>query len=112
SSGGGSLTMTGQAVGTAQYMSPEQAAGDKTLDERADIYSLGVIGFEMLTGRTPFAGSSTLEIVARRMAEETPSVRTIRPDVPQKMADVISRCLEKLPERRWGSASEMLAYLD
>ncbi len=104
-----SLTMTGQRIGSAEYMSPEQAAGDKLIDGRTDIYSLGIMTFEMLTGKTPFAGGSTLEIVARRFTDGVPDVRTLNPDVSAEFAAVISKCLVTNPDDRWQTVEEIYA---
>jgi serine/threonine protein kinase len=105
-----SLTMTGQRIGSAEYMSPEQAAGDKTLDGRSDIYSLGLTAFEMLTGKTPFAGGSTLEIVARRFMDGAPDVRTLRKDVNHGFADSIARCLATDPKDRWQQVEDAIGF--
>lgn len=104
-----SLTMTGQRIGSAEYMSPEQAVGDKTIDGRSDIYSLGIMTFEMLTGKTPFAGGSTLEIVARRFTDGVPDVRTLQPEVSEGFSTLLAKCLETDPEDRWQTVEEMFA---
>jgi serine/threonine protein kinase len=104
-----SLTMTGQRIGSAEYMSPEQAASDKTIDGRSDIYSLGIMTFEMLTGTTPFAGGSTMEIVARRFTEGVPDIRTLQPEISSGFAAKITKCLETDRDDRWQSVEEMLA---
>lgn len=104
-----SLTMTGQRIGSAEYMSPEQAVGDKTIDGRSDIYSLGIMTFEMLTGKTPFAGGSTLEIVARRFTDGVPDVKTLRPEVSDGFSTLLAKCLETDPDDRWQTVEEMFS---
>jgi eukaryotic-like serine/threonine-protein kinase len=90
----------GPVVGTARYMSPEQACGDP-VDARSDLYSLGATFFFALTGRPPFAGASLPAILARQLSEPAPLVRTLRPEVPAKLAAIIERCLQKAPADRF-----------
>src|SRR5919108_796434 len=101
------LTGTGLIVGSPRYMSPEQAAGERELDGRTDIYSLGLIGYEMLTGESPFAGASAASLIARQITQPAPPVRERAPNAPPGLAMAIDRALEKDPERRWQSAGEM-----
>ena len=100
------LTVTGMSLGTPAYMSPEQAIGERELDGRSDLYSLGVVGFQMLVGETPFRATSTLAMMRMHVSDPPPRVRDRRPDVPAYVASAIDRCLEKRPEDRWSSASE------
>jgi hypothetical protein len=107
----GTMTSVGTAVGTPAYMAPEQATGDPTTDHRADLYSVGVLAFEMLTGAPPFTGSAQQLIVAH-LTTPAPSVLERRSDVPPALADVIARAMAKEPKERPQSAHEMLAALD
>ena len=104
------LTGSGVIVGTPQYMSPEQASGDP-LDHRSDLYSLGVVGFQMVTGELPFTASSPQGIILKHITEEAPRVEQRRPECPRDLADLIARCLAKEPEDRWGSAEAVCTAL-
>jgi len=99
--GGEKLTETGLAVGTPAYMSPEQAAGETTLDGRSDLYSLGCVLYEMLAGEPPFTGPTVGSVVRQHLAAEPPSIRVIRPAVPGWVASVLSRALAKTPVDRF-----------
>ena len=90
-----------KALGTPNYMAPEQALGDHQFDGRGDIYSLGVVAFQMLAGRLPFVGVTSAEIVAQHVGREAPPLAQVAPDVPAPVAAVIDRCLRKDPRRRW-----------
>jgi serine/threonine protein kinase len=103
-------TATGAIIGTAKYMSPEQARGDRP-DERTDIYSLGVILYEMVTGATPFEGESTVAILMKHVSQEIPDIRSIKADVPQGMIDVIKKALAKDRNDRFQTAGEMARAL-
>jgi Tol biopolymer transport system component/serine/threonine protein kinase len=100
------LTNDGQILGTVAYMSPEQAEG-KPLDHRSDIFSLGILLFEMATGRRPFAGDSAASIVSAILRDEAVSVNRFNPDFPQQLARVIHRCLAKEPSRRSQNALDI-----
>jgi len=108
---GDRLTEAGRILGTAEYMSPEQASGDTTLDGRSDVYSLGCVLYEMLTGQPPFIGGSAREILSRRFRESPPDVREKRPEVPPAVGQVITRSLAPDPADRYGSAGEFLEAL-
>ena len=104
------LTEIGMAIGTAEYMSPEQATGE-AVDGRSDIYSLGCVGFEMLAGSPPFRGPNVRAVIAQVLSHTTPSLRAARPEIPPALAAVIHRAIEKEPAARWQTGSEMSARL-
>ena len=104
------LTSTGVVMGTPDYMPPEQAQG-KTADFRSDIYSLGVVLFEIFTGRLPFDGANPMEVVVAHIQKAPPRPRALNPAVPAELEAVILRALEKTPERRYASVEELLAAL-
>jgi serine/threonine-protein kinase len=106
------LTDAGTSLGTPLYMAPEQAAADPDVDRRADIYALGVTAYEMLAGQPPFAGLAPRALLAARMTEDPPHICTVRPDVPQALADLVMQCLQRDPADRPQSAPELLAALD
>lgn len=109
---GGTLTTLGLAIGTPSYMAPEQAAGQTTLDARADLYAVGVLAYEMLSGQPPFTGPSPQAIVAAHITRTPAPLGPLRPDLAPSFADAIMRCLEKEPDARWQSAEELLAQLE
>jgi serine/threonine protein kinase len=106
------LTVTGVAVGTPAYMSPEQALGERELDGRSDLYSLAVVGYHMLTGETPFKASNTPAMLVKHVSERPRPVREKRPEVPAYLAVAIDRALAKRPEDRWADAAEFRDALD
>jgi serine/threonine protein kinase len=106
------LTVTGVAVGTPAYMSPEQALGERELDGRSDLYSLAVVGYHMLTGDTPFKASNTPAMLVKHVSERPRPVREKRPEVPAYLAVAIDRALAKRPEDRWADAAEFRDALD
>jgi tRNA A-37 threonylcarbamoyl transferase component Bud32/tetratricopeptide (TPR) repeat protein len=106
------LTQLGTSVGTPAYISPEQAAGDPNVDHRADIYSLGCMAYELLTGQPPFAGRTPQRTLAAHLTEVPVDVASVRPDVPPQLADVVMQCLEKDPSARPQSAADIEAVLD
>jgi tRNA A-37 threonylcarbamoyl transferase component Bud32/tetratricopeptide (TPR) repeat protein len=101
--GGERLTETGLAVGTPAYMSPEQAGGSR-LDGRSDLYALGCVLYEMLAGQPPFPGPTPQAILARHAVDPVPSLRTVRPTIPQALEHVVTRLLAKVPADRFPSA--------
>lgn len=101
------LTQTGIAVGTPAFMSPEQALGEREIDGRSDLYALGVVGYLMLAGRLPFEASSTPAMLMKHVSDAPPSLRSLRPDVPQALAEIVERCLAKRPSDRWDSAMQL-----
>jgi eukaryotic-like serine/threonine-protein kinase len=110
-SAGERLTETGIAVGTPAYMSPEQAAGETTIDGRADVYALGCVVYEMLAGQPPFTGSSSQAVLARHALDPVPPLRTIRPDLPQGVDRAVLKALAKAPADRFDSTAAFKAAL-
>jgi serine/threonine-protein kinase len=109
--GGNRLTETGLSIGTPHYMSPEQAMGDRELDARSDVYSLGAMLYEMLTGDPPYTGSTAQAIVAKVITEKATSVTAIRDTVPAHVAAAIQKALAKLPADRFPSAAQFAETL-
>jgi serine/threonine protein kinase len=109
--GGERLTETGLALGTPYYMSPEQVAGDRGVDARADVYALGCVLYEMLAGEPPFTGPTAQAVAARSLAEPAPPVRRSRPAVPEAVERVIVRALAKVPADRFATGAEFSAAL-
>ncbi len=105
------LTATGMAIGTPAYMSPEQASGDRDLDARSDLYSLGIVAYQMLAGEPPFTGGTTPALLVKHLAEVPVPVSLRRPDTPDDLAQIVMRLLEKSPEHRFQSAGEMVTAL-
>lgn len=105
-----SLTLPGTAIGTPAYMSPEQVDGAE-LDARSDIYSLGLVAWELLTGQTPWAGESLFRMIYKQKNEELPALAELRPDTPPRLRLVVDRALRKDPAARWSNADEFLSAL-
>src|SRR2546425_1994434 len=110
--GGATLTATGVAIGTPHYMSPEQAAGDREIDGRSDLYSLGVVSYQMLVGELPFRAPTVPGILMKQITERAPLVTDRRPDCPEDLAAAVMRCLEKDPEDRWSTAEALRRALE
>jgi eukaryotic-like serine/threonine-protein kinase len=106
-----SMTRTGQLLGTPRYMSPEQVEG-KDVDHRSDLYSLGLILFEIFTSELPFRGDSALQIMFQRVTAVPKDPRTLRPELPDYLAGIILKCLERDPEKRYQNAREILLDLE
>jgi serine/threonine protein kinase len=101
------LTVTGMAVGTPAYMSPEQAMGDRDVDGRSDIYSLGIVAYQMLAGETPFKATNTPAMLMKHVSEPPPPLRGRRQDLPSSFASAVERALAKRPEDRFRTGAEM-----
>src|SRR4051812_42032002 len=110
--GPSSFTSTGLALGTPTYMAPEQATADPHVDHRADIYAVGALAYEMLTGRPPFIGGSPQAVLAAQVTQQAEPITRYRSSVPQSLAALIMRCLEKRPADRFQSSEELLALLE
>jgi eukaryotic-like serine/threonine-protein kinase len=107
------ITRAGTSLGTPAYMAPEQALGDPATDHRADIYSWGVVAWELLGGAHPFAERTTMHaLIAAHVAEAAPSLSARRPEVPEPLARLVMRCLDKNPANRPASAAELLTALE
>src|SRR5436309_2471681 len=105
------MTETGSIVGTAQYLSPEQARGGE-VDQRSDLYSLGIVLYELLTGKTPFEGDTPVEIAMKHLSNPPKPPSKLRPDIPRELDLVVLRALAKNPDDRYQSADEMEADLE
>ncbi len=106
------LTTVGVALGTPSYMAPEQAAADTNIDHRADIYAVGAVAYELLTGKPPFTGRTPQQVLAAQVTETPSPVTEHRAAVPPAMESLVMRCLEKKPADRWQSAEEMIPLLE
>ncbi|MEP6832853.1 MAG: protein kinase [Gemmatimonas sp.] len=111
SAGGSRMTQTGLSLGTPQYMSPEQAMGEKIIDARSDIYALGAVTYEMLTGDPPFTGSTVQAIVAKVLTERPTAPRAVRDTVSPAIEYAVLKALAKLPADRFATAQEFAAAL-
>jgi serine/threonine-protein kinase len=109
--GGATLTGVGFPIGTAAYMSPEQATAASPVDGRSDIYSLGCVLYEMLAGRMAFSGPSLKSVLTQQLTTDPPLVHISRPDVPQNVIAIVRRCLMKQPDDRYQTAGELAADL-
>ncbi len=110
--GSSTFTATGLVLGTPAYMAPEQAAADPHTDQRADIYALGVLGYEILTGRPPFEGPSPRAIIAAQLTRAPPPLGESRASVPPALSAIVMRCLEKRPADRWHTAADLLQAIE
>jgi TolB-like protein/Flp pilus assembly protein TadD/tRNA A-37 threonylcarbamoyl transferase component Bud32 len=111
SAGGHNLTQTGSAVGTPAYMSPEQAAGDASVDGRSDVYSLGCVLYEMLAGRYPFEAPTPQAMLVKHLTETAPDLRAVRSGIPPAVEQAVARALAKEPSDRFATATEFAQAL-
>ena len=109
---GGTLTDTGIAIGTPAFMSPEQAAGERVIDGRSDLYSLGVVAFQMLAGELPFQAPNVPGLLMKQISTPPTPVDQLRPDAPRDLALTVMRCLEKDPADRWPTADALRRALE
>jgi len=104
---GATLTEVGAVVGTPYYMSPEQASGARDIDGRSDLYSLGVMGYQMLAGRLPFEGESFQDVIVQHVTQEPAPLSALVPEVPADLTAAVMRCLAKEPGKRWADAESL-----
>jgi len=109
---GSTLTVSGEIIGSPQYLAPEQAAGDRNLDHRCDVYNWGLLGYEMLAGHPAFAGASVQEVLYKQVAEEPAPLAGERPDAPAGIVAIVERALRKDRDARWQEMTDALAALD
>ena len=109
--GASEMTETGSIMGTAQYLSPEQAQGQR-VGTASDLYSIGIVVYEMLTARVPFGGDSAVSIALKHVSEPPPPLRDLRPDVHPRLEQAVGRALLKDPDQRYASADEFIAALE
>jgi tetratricopeptide (TPR) repeat protein len=111
-SGGATLTQIGTSIGTPAYMAPEQAAGDANIDHRADLYALGAMAYELLSGQPVFGGRTAQRMLAAHMAEAPRPIGELRADAPAQLADLVMRCLAKDPDARPQTAGDIVRTLE
>ena len=110
--GSTALTQAGLSIGTPEYMAPEQALADPDVDHRADLYAFGCLAYEVLTGKSPFAGRAHMKLVAAHLAEAPARLETVRSGLPRALAAVVMKCLEKDPAARPENAAQVLSAID
>ncbi len=106
------LTEAGVAIGTPAFMSPEQASGEKEIDGRSDVYSLGVVSYQMLSGELPFSAPTVPALLMKQITESPTPIDQKRPDIPRELAQIVMRCLEKEPDDRWPTADALRRALE
>src|SRR5438477_12442 len=109
---GQNVTEVGLTIGTPEYMSPEQAAGDRDLDGRSDLYSLACVIYETLAGEPPFAGASARAVMAQHLSEAPPPLRARRPDAPAAVEQALARALAKDPADRFATVAQFVTALE
>ena len=109
---GSTLTSAGMAIGTPAYMSPEQAAGEREIDGRSDLYPVGIVAYQMLSGELPFNAPTVAGILMKQITETAPLLHEKYPDVPEDLSLAVARCLEKDPANRWPSADALRRSLE
>ena len=107
-----SLTKTEMLLGSPLYMAPEQMRSSKYVDERSDIWSLGAVGYELLTGHVPFEADTLLDLCFKVAQETTVPAIEHRPELPQALSDAVMRCLEKDATKRWANVGELAAAIE
>ena len=107
----GLTTAAGTILGTPAYMAPEQAGGE-TIDHRADIYGVGILAYEMLTGRLPFQATTAQQMIAAHLTKPPDPISNWRPGIPPQLAFAVMKCLEKRPADRWQDATELLTAVE
>lgn len=110
--GGNRVTETGLSLGTPQYMSPEQATGERQLDARTDLYSLGAVLYEMLGGEPPHSGATAQAVIAKLMTERPTRLRVLRETIPESVEDAVAKALAKVPADRFARAVDFVAALE
>jgi hypothetical protein len=110
--GVGKVTTAGMALGTPSYMAPEQATADPQVDQRADIYALGVLAYEVLTGRPPFTGATAQQVLTAHVTQQPDPLARHRPGIPPALEQIVLRCMEKRPADRFQTAGDVLAQLE
>jgi serine/threonine-protein kinase len=110
--GGDRLTETGMSLGTPEYMSPEQASGERTIDARTDLYSLACVTYEMLVGDPPFAGRSSRAVIARILTEQPSAIRPLRDTVPEAVEAAVLKALSRVPADRFATVEEYVRALE
>src|SRR5688500_3137865 len=106
------MTSTGMAIGTPAYMAPEQLAGDPAADHRIDIYAVGLLAYELLTGKSPFVASSPQAVLAAVLTRDPTPLSEVRAEVPRRLSEMIMQCLSKVPGGRPPTAEALLVALD
>jgi len=109
---GSTLTVSGEIIGSPQYLAPEQAAGDRGLDHRCDVYNWGLVAYELLTGHPAFDGESVQEVLYKQVAEEPAPLSAVRPDAPPAIVAVVERALRKDREARWQQLDDAVRALE
>jgi len=110
--GGNTVTTAGLALGTPTYMAPEQAVGESDIDHRADIYAIGAMAYEMLSGKPPFAGESAQMVLSAHVVQKPKDIMEVAPHIPPQLGLIVMKCLEKRREDRWQTVDDILPQLE